>query len=466
MRLIADYLQRFARFQRNARLYLISNALSGISLGIILLLYNLYLDALGYRADFIGAVQFAATVGAALAIFPAGICVDRLGGKNVLIWSSLLLGILGAGQFLFRQALLLLATAFLAGVVSAALLVVNAPYLTQNSRPEERSHLFSLNLVVTLVTSVIGRALGGALPAWFSALPWLHRPLMLLPSALLAPQATVRAYQLSLLFAGLLAVPSLLPLFLLSPDRPGEEALPAASQGRASVGLSALAAHLRQQLLLARRWCSPQRLWEALRTPLVLLTLAQFALGAGAGLFIPYFNLFFVRYLGARAWQFGLIDGSATALTGLATLLAPWLAQRLGKPRSVVLTQVCSLPLMVVLGLSRSLPLAMLLYPLRQGAMDMTMGVLQAFSMEIVPPERRGLANSSYQAAYWIAYALTTPLGGLIIVHPGYPPLFLLAAACYTLEILLLWWNFGRGDAALTAASSLSPGSSRAGGIR
>ncbi|GER85024.1 MAG: MFS transporter [Thermogemmatispora sp.] len=444
MSLLIDYVRQFTRLQRNARLYLISNALSGVSLGILLLLYNLYLDALGYRADFIGAVQFAATVGAGLAIFPAGLCVDRLGGKTVLIVASLLIGLLGAGQILFRQALPLLITAFLAGIVSAALLVVNAPYLTQHSLPAERSHLFSLNLVVTLVTSVAGRLLGGALPVWLRQLTWLMGPLPFPLSSLLAPQPAARAYQLALIGAGLLAVPSLIPLFLLDPDpQPLSKPADGGSGGARRILTERVGGLARRVMADWRRWLD-WKVWRPwLGSALVLLTLEQGLIGFGAGLFIPYFNLFFVRHLGASSWQFGLIDGGATALTAGATLLAPWLAARLGKARAVVLTQTLSLPLMLVLGFSPSLLLAALLYPLRQGAMDMTMGVLQAFSMEVVPGQWRGLANSSYQAAYWIAYSLSTPIGGIVIVQQGYSAVFVLAAISYALAILVLWRGFG-----------------------
>src|SRR5690349_11991631 len=93
--LIKGYLQGFGRFQRNARLYLISSALSGVTLGIIQVLYNLYLTALGYRTDFIGLVLFVGTIGAGLAIFPAGACVDRFGGKRILIWASVLIALAG-----------------------------------------------------------------------------------------------------------------------------------------------------------------------------------------------------------------------------------------------------------------------------------------------------------------------------------------------------------------------------------
>jgi len=102
MRLLTEYAQQFKRFQRNARLYLISNALSGVTAGILLVLYNLYLVSLGYHTDFVGAVLFAGTIGAGLAIFPAGVCVDRLSGRGVLILSNALVGLAGGGQIIFR----------------------------------------------------------------------------------------------------------------------------------------------------------------------------------------------------------------------------------------------------------------------------------------------------------------------------------------------------------------------------
>src|SRR6266704_1546600 len=116
MSLIANTLRSYGRFQRNARLYLLSYALSGVTTGIILVLYNLYLAALGYSTAFIGLVLFAAILGAGLSIFPAGLCVDRFGGKAILIWASLEIGIAGAGQILFRQPTPLLVSAFLVGV--------------------------------------------------------------------------------------------------------------------------------------------------------------------------------------------------------------------------------------------------------------------------------------------------------------------------------------------------------------
>jgi predicted MFS family arabinose efflux permease len=73
----------------------------------------------------------------------------------------------------------------------------------------------------------------------------------------------------------------------------------------------------------------------------------------------------------------------------------------------------------------------------------MSAGILQVFSMESVSEKHRGLANSSYQSAFQVPWAIAAPIGGLIIVNFGYPPIFLLGAFFYILTIVILWIRFG-----------------------
>ena len=75
----------------------------------------------------------------------------------------------------------------------------------------------------------------------------------------------------------------------------------------------------------------------------------------------------------------------------------------------------------------------------------MSNGVLQVFSMEAVPGQHRGVANSAYQVAFQVPWALTAPLGGLIIIHFGYPAVFIGGAVCYLVASSILWGVFGRG---------------------
>ena len=503
MRRALEYVRRLGRFQRNARLYLVNNALSGVTAGIVLVLYNLYLYSLGYRADFVGFVLFAVTIGAGVAIFPAGLIIDRLSGKTILISSNLLVALAAIGQFLFRQPVPLLASSFVEGVAFAFLLVINAPFLTRNSSPPERPDLFSVNISIGLITLVIGEVVGGALPIWFRSLSWLMAPLPPWAVHILASQPDPRSYQLSLLFAGLIAAPSLIPLLMLRNDllRPtqtpnlaesrrggggvvgwwGRLRRPRPTQSPTVPGADVSGTERRaaqappppnhitpaptekgrhegeeeKRRAPARGPTHPtptpaltmitgERVRVLVRSPFFFVMPVYIFTGLGAGIFIPYFNLFFVHHLGASPALFGLIDGGANGLTALTTLAAPWLAIRVGRVNTIALTRLCSIPLLLLVGLSGVLPLAALLYPLRQGVMDMSNGILQVFSMEVVPEKFRGVANSSYQAAYQVPWAITASLGGVIIVQFGYPPVFLMGAACYVLAIAVLWGRLRR----------------------
>lgn len=435
MSLLVEYIREFGHFQRNARLYLVSNALSGVSAGIVLVLYNLYLSSLGYKADFIGLVLFVGAVGAGVAIFPAGICIDRFGGKLILLCSNLAFGAIVAGQILFRQPVPLLITAFLAGGATAFFLVVNAPYLTANSTPGERPHLFSLNIVLGLGTIVLGEPLGGALPAWFRATSWLMGSLPSWLSWMLATQPEPRSYQLAVLFAGVLAVPSLIPVLLLTADRPP------ASRSTRPRDFS-----IARVLSTTRAWRQQFSLHKLLAHPIFIVLLVQVLIGLGMGLFVPYFNLYFVKQLKSSPALFGVIDGTANGIDALLTLLAPWLAVRIGRINTITITRLISIPLLVIIGLTNLLPVAATLYLFRQGMMDMSLGIFQVFSMEVVSQQRRGLVNSTYQASSQAAFALSVPLGGVIITHSGYAPVFILGAILYTLAIAALWSRFKNGS--------------------
>jgi len=437
MRLVIEYIEHFKHFQRNARLFLINNVLTGITAGILLVLYNLYLVSLGYHADFVGFVLFTGTIGAGLSIFPAGACIDRFSGKNILILSSLLIGIAGAGQILFRQPVPLLLSSFVAGIGLAFLLVITAPFLTLNSTSEQRPHLFSINISLGLITLVLGEVIGGILPVLFRSIPLFMEPLPKGTSFLLASQPEARSYQLALLFSGMIAIPSFVPLFMMSNVRPSRR-IKNSSTRQSSPG----------------KWFSREGWGVAsfshivslinifLQSAFFVLVLVYVLTGFGAGLFIPYFNIYFVQHLNASPALFGLIDGGANTITALLTLTAPRLAKRIGKINAITFTRLASIPLLLIIGLTSFLPIAAILYLFRQGTMDMSAGVLQVFSMESVTERHRGLANSSYQAAFQVPWAVAAPIGGLIIVRFGYTPIFLLGAFFYLVTIIILRARF------------------------
>ncbi len=307
-----------------------------------------------------------------------------------------------------------------------------------------------MNISLGLVTLVLGEILGGALPTWFRSFPWLMAPLPPWADSLLASQPDPRSYQLALLFAGAIAAPSFIPLFMLSNDRPPSRR----HGGGVEEGRGRKRPPVWGEISLS---FTISRIKTLLHSLFFFLVLIYVLTGLGAGLFVPYFNIYFVQHLNASPALFGLIDGGANAITALFTLLAPLLARRIGKINTIALTRLVSIPLLLTIGLTSILSLAALLYLFRQGVMDMSLGILQVFSMESVSEKNRGLANSSYQVGYQVPWALAAPVGGLIIVHFGYSPVFLLGAFCYILTIIILWGRFGHGKGGRTDKAETTP---------
>src|SRR5260221_12367421 len=172
------------------------------------------------------------------------------------------------------------------------MLVVNAPFLTVNSTPGKRPHLFSMNISLGLATLVLGEVLGGALPAWLHSFSWLMPPLPPWASLLLASQPDPRSYQLALLFAGAIAAPSFIPLFMLTNDRPSRGILPSRVGGRGAHARRGGGGEDEGRGRLRRPGLgssipSAARIHTLLHTPSFFLTLVYILTGFGAGLFIP-----------------------------------------------------------------------------------------------------------------------------------------------------------------------------------
>ncbi len=461
-----SYLRQFWRMNRNARLYLLSNTLNSIAVGIFLLLYNLYLVALGYQANFIGWLLVIGVIGGGLGMVTTSLLLARFGMKDTLLWSSVVAGVAGAFQLLIPQAVSLIITTFVLGIAGGIYLVIGAPLLAEGTQESDRSHIFSLNTALALICAVIGQALGGYLPHLMSLPAVSQSGLLHAAEPLLVSGGEARSYELALLLAGVIAAPSLLPILLMDPTPPREGRRERLSLGafRPQVRLRGLPtqAHERSPLTRAGRFCSG--LWlpigavlTAMRGPIGRIALVEGLIGLGAGLFIPYFNLYFVEHLGVSTTFYGLMTAISTALMAFATLAGPFFAVRLGKVRATVIGHLVSLPFLVLLGFTHTLPLVLAFYLVRWSLMNMAEPVLLSYFMSVVHPDERSAANSAYNLSFWGCQAAGGAIGGVIIADNNFTLPFVLAALLYLLATALLWRFFKDRRALKTALTTDGP---------
>jgi predicted MFS family arabinose efflux permease len=306
-----------------------------------------------------------------------------------------------------------LAACLVTGMGQSFFQIAAAPFLTDHSTPRERTHLFSTFFACALIAGVFGNALGGAMPTF---LRWIAPGL-----------SWFQAYRGGLLVGGLFAAASLLPL----------------------VALRGTAEPLREQAP-----APPSSQEKRLLVPIALNALL---IGAGAGLVIPFMNLYFKDRFDCSSVQIGTYFSIAQVLTAAAALAAPAVARRYGKLRTAVAAELLSLPFLVTLGRETHLPVAVVAFWLRATFMQASTPLLQAFVMEVLPPTLRARSTSLNNMVWNVGWAASASLAGLVIERFGYDVPFYLTATLYLIAALTFYRAFrGRREGA-PAASPASP---------
>ena len=432
--MLASYLAHFRSLGRNAKLYLISNAIGAVATGAVVVLYTLYLAALGYDTGFIGLLAVVGTLGGALGILPSQPLVNRFGWRTMLIWSNLVGGVAVFLQLVVPLAPVLIVTTIAVGASVAIYLVINSPLLAANSAPEQHTAVFGLNAALQFLAAIAGSLLGGWLPTWFAQSSVRTSGIIRLLNPLLLPSADARTYQLALLVSGAVAVPMMLPILLMRDQPVVSESPQPVSQW--------LALPSRTQL---SGWVSDVR--EAAQGVIGRFTLSQALLGFGAGLWFPYISLYVVNQLHASTAFYGLLTSVLTVLMALAALLSASLADRFGTIPTAVLPYLASLPFLIAIGLFPVVPIVAVAYLLRGTLVNFAGPAVTAFLMGAVPERRRVVANGAYNVSYQVAWAIGAQVGGLIVGAAGYRLPFLVAAPCYAASALLLAFWFWRWHA-------------------
>jgi MFS family permease len=446
MSMLRTYLARLRALQRNARLFLLSNAILNVTAGAIALLYSIFLTRLGYTTDFLSVLLVVGIVGAGVGLIPALLIANRYSIRSLLIWSNLIGGVAAAGQIVVPQPAVLIATTFVAGASVSIYIVLTPPLMAATSSEVERTHLFALNATLGMLTAVVGALIGGFLPGILGSSAVLHSPIVAPLRHVLAGGSAL-PLQLALLLMGLLAVPSLWPLALM------DDAVVARARSQVAAAAPALdwRAWLRQNMHPSILRQQGRRLlaWRGTR-----FTAYEGILGLGAGLFLTYLNLYFVNHLHLTTGAYGVISSVSTIVLAAATLGAPILAERLGSVRGPVSAQLLSVPLLLGLAFITNVPVIALFYLLRGTLMNLGSPALQSFMMSILSPRERGAASSAFNIAFQVPSAIGGVASGFIIARLGYGVDFTLAAMCYLAAMLLLTPWFGRERRLLHAAQA------------
>ncbi|MGE5577598.1 MAG: MFS transporter [Syntrophothermus sp.] len=405
-----NYLKIVAGFHFNAKMYLVYSFLNSITWAIFSLVFNLYIYSLGYHQDFIGLLNAVPSIATMILGLPVGIAADRLGYKPFLLTGGILTIVSIIGFGLGTSSGVLLVFAFLFGCSGALTYVVGAPFMMANSRPAERVYLFSINFAIEMGANFLGFLLAGALPEIFG-------------QALGLPAKSALPLRWSLLSMVVFLALALIPITFIKPNRSATSQVGPLKISRAELGLFAR------------------------------LLFPTTAISLGAGAMVTFFQLFFSLKFRMSTGSIGVLFAFSAVVTALASLMAPKIAERYGKVRSVVGMELASIPFLLVLAFSNNLPLVVGAYYVRSALMNMGEPIIITFNMEQVGERHRATLNSLEAMLGSLGRGGLGPLvSGFLQVRSGFSLAFTFTTLCYIVAAVSFYLFFRSAEKPLDPA--------------
>ncbi len=384
--------------RKDAWNFLIGNFFAGFGFTGFSLLFNLYLKASGRGEGTIGHILSVGTYATVLMIFPAAYLIRKMSIKPVMLIVPVMMS-LGYSIAIQAETLqMIMAGIAIAGSAGAFSSVIGGPLLMQSSGEIERTHLFSINHAVALLSGITGNLVAGSLPDLIQQMGI----------------SAATGYKTAIFVHLVIAVVSLI------------------FYSKIKVRTISLTGEGGEGKKFRLNLKTPKKLLAYLAVPPMIV-------GLGAGMTIPFLNLYFKTRFELSANNIGMLFALAQLFTIGGALTAPLLARRFGKIMSVIMSQVFSLPFLLILGISHYLPLAVIAFLIRNALMNMSAPISSNFSMECVHPDDRSITSGLLSLAWLFTWGITANIGGYLIEHTGYMLPFAFTMVFYVLSSYLYY---------------------------
>jgi MFS family permease len=402
------YFERINQFSRNARLYLVGITFSGIGIGVYRLLFNFYVLSLGYDERFLGQLITVSSLTALIAAFPMGYLSDILQRKAAMILGTSGTAVAVVVMLLFPSRAIFITMNILLGMSQSLKQISMGPFVVENSGAAERTYLYSISMGLMNTAHFVGNWVGGYLPKWMGL--WRNVAFTATP-----------AYAWALTIAAVGALMAAVPYLFLRNRLTGKEALE------------------QERSLFA-----PLQYFKENPVLLGKLILPTLLISMGAGLVMPFMNVYFRNVHGQSDAVIGTIFAWGSAATALGMLIAPVMADRFGKIQVVAVTQGLAIPFLAILGFVPVFQLVVMAYFIRIALMNMTTPIYQTFALEQIQPSARGMVASLNSMAWSFGWAFSPVISGWLQVRYGFPPAFAGTMILYAMAVSLYWLFFLR----------------------
>ncbi|MCP1183884.1 MFS transporter [Paenibacillus sp. 1781tsa1] len=423
MRVLQQIHAEIRGWSRNIQLFFLASILYQIGNGMFSVLYNLYIQGLGYNDTMNGQIVSIQSLATAIMFVPIGLCGDLFSRKRLLIAGALFSGIFLIGRSFDYSATGLIWFAVFSGLFAGVFQVLAIPYLAENVKKSQRLKMFSYYSSLVLASQVLG-SLGGGV---FADL--LHT----------AGLAKVTGLQTVLFVGGAATLAAFIPLLFVTEDKAAPQTTTSAQ--------SDLQPNADLKERLTNTPSTNDSVTKKKDSRLIgQFVVTQLLIGLGSGLVVPYLNLYFTNRFSVSLSGMSLLIALGQIMTIVSMLIGPTLAARVGSVRAVVIFQVMSLPFLLLTGFTNLLFIASLSFLFRQALMNAANPIHSAILVDRISDKRRGIANSLMQTAFMIGWATMGPVQSYLVTtygtYWGYAITFSITGSLYVISSLMYYVMF------------------------
>lgn len=400
-----NYVAAYKALRLNARRFLAFTFLISLAQSVFGLVFNLYILKIGYTMDFVGVLSSIPGLTIAALAIPMALLTTGIPARKLLLASVGLSTAAMLGMALITARVPLMLLGVLNGAAAAAMAITAFPLMARNSTEGERQHLFSFQFALGTAAAFAGSLASGWLTKGWAAL-------------LFSGDEGALAYRGTLLTACLL-------MLAAAGSAAGikEAAVPEAKKEAGAFG----------GLDISKAF---------------YVLLPQLIIGFGAGMIMPYLNIFFKTGFTLGIASLGFCMSLMPLAMAFGGLIGPWLVKRVGQVRAMIAFQGLSIPFLATMGFSGFLIPTVLAAFARTLLMNASWPVYSVFMLGHFPPSQHQAISSIYTAVWNLTFAASTRFSGRLQMDFGFTLPFLITITCYAFATLVLSRRFLRAEPA------------------
>lgn len=444
MRALRQIQVEIGGWSRNIQLFFLASLLYQIGNGMFSVLYNLYIQGLGYDDTMNGQIVSIQSLATAIMFIPIGFSGDKFSRKKLLIIGALFSGAFLIGRSFDYAASGLIWFAVFSGLFAGVFQVLAIPYLAENVKKSQRLKMFSYYSSLVLASQVLGSLGGGVLA------DVLHS----------AGMAKVTGLQTVLFMGGAATLAAFIPLLFVTENQKSSTDLNTKQLQLGQQSVQGAGAELTRAVIAPLPVDNDTRIKKRDTKLIGQFIVTQLLIGLGSGLVVPYLNLYFTNRFAVSLSGMSILIALGQIMTIVSMLIGPTLAAKVGSVRAVVIFQVLSLPFLLFTGFTNFLFIASVSFLFRQALMNAANPIHSAILVDRISDKRRGIANSMMQTSFMIGWATMGPVQSYLVTtygtYWGYAITFSITGCLYVISSLMYYFMFREPKPSVTVLADRS----------